>query len=801
MEVKIRVGASVDQSLRNAFKPLVQSAIDARRQITREFANLPRELAAAMGGAARGGALRGVAREQIAAARDVNREQVRLAREAARERIRAEKEVAREYARIGREGARAARELERERVKAVRQAEQEIAREQRAAAQQRRREAREAARQIARDTRELDRFATRTSYHSARFLTPHVPIASIAGRAARGLVSGLGIDPTFSGAAQRNIALEDAGVAFSNQARIAGFEVAPSEFERRVRGVQGKLGLRGEQSAGALLQYQKMTGNPEEAFALFEGLAERSARYSIDFNELGAAAGNISKALGDIPNKGSAVLNVLDRLAVQTTKGAIEMSDLQTQVAKFTAPARLIEGDAGENTARLAAIAQIARDIGGAASPQQAATAVSSLMNTFDKSARVKAFGDANIPMRGANGLLRRPEDLIMDAIVASGGDSVKLNKFIMDAQAKRAARGFLSEYNRAGGGDAGLAAMKSLMEHYMKGSISEETKNKNLAQHMGKTSTQVQQLQAEFDAVAKELQSELLPILREAKPTIVAFVRAMADLAAWAANNPGKAIVAAIVASIVRAGLESALRNALERAIMGTAGASGIPGALGASGGGGDVSKRVRFVRDAADVTAVGTLAALTTGLAADQANRLAKATGSKSSLADIIPGFRGGKFKGGDALMDDVLDVSILAPFMLFSADSRKNWKRKFGVIGEQADAAINMDDRMNSDARDRYLADQAKRKSAAPAAASPEAIERITGKSGEKLDALKARIIEEQRISKDEAAQRAVQEQMSRDIAALSQAARGGGLNVNVQNFPEEDGEGVVAPGGDT
>src|SRR4051812_9036089 len=40
MEIKIKVGAAVDQSMRTVFKPLVQAAVDARKQIQREFASI-----------------------------------------------------------------------------------------------------------------------------------------------------------------------------------------------------------------------------------------------------------------------------------------------------------------------------------------------------------------------------------------------------------------------------------------------------------------------------------------------------------------------------------------------------------------------------------------------------------------------------------------------------------------------------------------------------------------------------------------------------------------------------------------
>lgn len=613
----------MDQSLKNAFRPLVQAAVEARRQIEREFAAVPKAIgegarrAAGEGKGAYAGlaaAARTAAAQELAEARRVERERVASVR-------RAQREILAEHRRVDRDRMAIERASNREREQLERAA----------AALQRQRSAalfREHVQQERLRAREIDRFATRTSHRFTRFVAPNFPVASFARRAAHGVMAGFGVDPTFAGAARRNISLEDQAVAFSNQARVAGQEVAPKQFEDAARGAQKRLGIDAEKGAGTLTNFQKMTGDAGLSLDVFQGLMDRSARFNIDPDQLGMSAGNISKALGDIPNKAQAIFKVLDTLMVQTTKGAIEPSDLQTQVAKFTAPARLISGDAGENTARLAAMAQIARDVGGAASPQQAATAISSMMNTFDKGARAKAFAAAGIQMRDSKtGMLRDPFQLIKEAIVHTKGDDLKMNTFIMDAQAKRAARGFLSEFKRVGGGVAGEKAMDALMDRYMSGSISPDTEKKNLEQHMGKTSVQAAQFQAEFDEVVKEMQSALLPTLRELQPTVLKLTKGFGELAAWVLSNPWKAVIAALLAVLARAGLESAVRGGIDigaRAVA-TRASTAVLGAAGTSGG--------AVAGGAAAGAGVGA-GALTAGLAVGAAGMIAGVMATKKQI-----------------------------------------------------------------------------------------------------------------------------------------------------------------------
>lgn len=810
MELKIKVGASVDASLKNAFKPLVAAAIDARKQITREFAQVPKDIAQIFGQVGRlgGGAYRQLGGEARAAAN----EQRRAAVDAAKEKVRAEKDAARQALQI-------ARDLERERRLEVRLSLQAMRREHAAFEREQRLAARRQAQEAARAARELDRFATRTSYHSARFLTPHVPIASVARRAASGMFAGMGIDTTFTGASRRNMALEDASVAVSNQARIAGQEVDPKAIEAQARGIQKKYGLSSESAVGGLAMFQKLAGDATSGMQLFEGMAKRSATANIGLEDIGAVAGNVAKALGDVPDKAGAILRLFDVLTVQGTKGAIEISDMARQVAKVTAPARMIEGDAGTNAARLAAIAQISRDLGGSANAMQATTSIGTLMNTFDKSARVKAFEGAGIKLRNDQGLLRDPYELIKAAIVHTDGDSNKMNSFVMDAQAKRAVRGFLSEYNRAGRGEAGVRAMDALMQSYLTGNLTEETRNKNLAQHMGKQSTQAQQLQAELDEVAKELQQELLPVLKQASPHIVKFVRAMADLAAWAVNNPFKAVVAAMAAAILRAGVESVFRKGIEDAIRGRAGTAALGGGQAALAGSGPVNGRLRAIEIASAVMTIAAASVALYGLGTAAIDSLADAKGKaetksiaehysrEAALSGMHEDAKDGKISAGRAaaIREELANANKTLttarqadPSITGAIKGFLTGKSLSGVMQER-NAALMLPtlERQVHKLNDFVRKMDSGELRVAGGGIGPETVSTVTGRPGETPEQLKQRIIEEQREGKREASDRARAEETANNIGLIAKSLGRPEIPVRVVNMPDEGSDDPTAP----
>jgi hypothetical protein len=618
-EIKIRVGAAADTSLRTVFKPLVQSAIEARRAVMAELGNIPRELGAryAQGSNAAARALRGIeasARLTGKAVSDSSRAAgADMAKEFSRGARAAEAEMRREHAAIDR-GARAsaraqvaaARQAEREKLLAARQAarekmalDREVARHEaywaraslaskRQAHQDELRESNRAAHQASMQARlqgrELDRFASRTSHRATRFFWPNMPVASMARRAGGEVLRGLGVDPTISGALQRNVQLETSAVSAVQQARLSGDKTTQSgDVEERIRQVSSDRRLSREETSGAVEAFQKKTGDLKLGVEMLDAFAQRAGATATKLDEFADAAGDVYLNLGNIPNKGEAMLRVMDAITVQGARGAVEVRDLATHMARLASVAPMFAGNTADNMIKLGALAQLARATGGAPSAAEAARSVVGFGNTLKKGARIKAFEKAGVDVftDDKKTQFKDPIQLIKESLTSTGGNLQEMNKLFMDVVGARAVAGLAKAFNAAGGGDKGLAAVDKELSVYTKdATLSQDLLDKSNAERMGTKAAKVQGFQNTLDDIANEAGKRLLPALERLAPKAIELADGLGRLVGWSAENPGKAIVAAIVFSIGRAGLESAFRTAIERAIMGAAGKGplGVP-------------------------------------------------------------------------------------------------------------------------------------------------------------------------------------------------------------------------------
>lgn len=556
--------------MKTAFRPLVTAATEARKQILGMFATVPKEIIALMGGVSRaqGGSFRGMSQAAAAAAR----EQLRIARDLARGEIEAARAVEREKRALARSGEQLDRQRARGMFEQFRQAE------------------REAARSARRQQSELDSFARRTSHRTTRFLMPNMPIASVARRAGAEVLRGFGVDPTVSGAFQRNITLERLAQEASNSARLTGQQVSPSDVERRVRDVSTRRGMSREDTAAGVFGFQKLTGDLGMGLSLLDKMAERSAATATSVTDYAAAMGNVSNALGDIPDKEKQILEIMDAITVQGARGAVEVSDMATHMARVAAAASKFGGDKAENIKTAGALVQMARAEGGAPSAAEASRSIVGFSDNFIKSARLNEFekitGKSAFADKGKT-TLRGPVELIKDALLATGGNREEMNKIFMSTIGARALSPLLNAFNAAGGGEKGMSAVDAKISNFTNNSsLSQTTLNELNAQRDATTTAKVQRFQNVMDDTAKKVQEALLPALEDLAPVVISVAEVLGRIVKLGLENPGAAIVTAIVASIGRAGLESAFRAAIERAILGRMG--GGVGGGGVIGGGG---------------------------------------------------------------------------------------------------------------------------------------------------------------------------------------------------------------------
>lgn len=501
---------------------------------------------------------------------------------------------------------------------------------------------REAAKQsavIERETqkqfRAREKFAGRTSGRAVRFLFP--PPSGIIGNARRTaseIARGAGIDWSVAGSVSRSVDLSAQVTRLQNQASLNGQNISHTDLEGSIKRSSDKYGFGRGDAAGALGAFADRTGDMKLGMDVLPQLAERAAASGSSLEDMLSAAGEVAMNLGPVKEKSKALVGVLDAMIQQGAKGAIEMKDLAgSGMARIGANAGRFEGDAGNNMKKLGALAQLARQSGGAATAAEAGTAVARLTDQFTVAARVKAFKaqGVNVYSTKEKGQLRDPIETIKDSLLATKGDPEKMKKLFMSSVGAKPVLALTKTFNEAGGGKAGTDAIDKLIASFMQtGDIQKQLDEANKRRD-AEVATKAQKFQNELDDVASKMAGELLPALESMKGPALQVAGAFSSMVSWAAQNPWEAIPLAITAAIARAGLESAFRASIEKAITG--------GAINVSGG---------MALKAGSVA----LAAASVAWAVDEERQLANLSGGQEGVWEGIKStFRGeGFFKGVD-------------------------------------------------------------------------------------------------------------------------------------------------------
>jgi len=592
-EIKIKIGAAVDQSMRTVFKPLVQAAIDARKQVQKEFASV----AVGMKGSFTDGgrAARRAFADTTRAGDEMSRE---LANQAKRRTRAAEQESKAEYA----SAIRAANEAGRERIRILNA-------NNRLELQAARQLERDKARAAESSSRAVNKFADRTSHRATRFLMPNMPIASMARRAGSEVLQGLGVDTSISGLVSRGVNIESAATALSNQGHIEGDKgangriVDASVLSNEARGIGAPLAVNPEQILKAQSGMVALTGDLQLAREIMPDLVSMTAAIGGGQVDAAKAAGEFAAAIGDVPNKAERVLELMRVLSAQGKKGAIDLPDFAKYAARAASAAPMFEGDKVENISKLTALAQIAKQHGGASSAAEAFTGIASLMGTLSKPARFKSIaaltGDKNgqFTDEGRTKLMD-PFKLLERIIVSAKGDIVKINAAIGDQRSGKLLRGLAATYNDTVGGKtdeksmtAGLKAMQAELAEFKGITLSKAEIDRANGERLKTAEARAEQFGQKLEAITNKAMVKLLPALEKLEVPALNLAGHLGDLAAWVATNPGTALIEAVGLVIARAGLESAFRHGIETIIKNVAGTSAIPGKGGMVGQAGGIA------------------------------------------------------------------------------------------------------------------------------------------------------------------------------------------------------------------
>jgi hypothetical protein len=628
-EIRVRVLAVSDASLKTAFAPLEESAARARRKVGAETSGMSREQE----------------REAKRAIRDKIREAERAQRVVARDEGLAQKQRLRDADRSAREIERTSdRELKaHERATKAKEKQELRYFDERVRASKRAQQEEE--RSISKNVREAERNAAKRERKADADRTDRVGRAKdFAGGAARNFAGiaragfggvsevarGAGVNLDLSGMVGRSVSLNRQVTELQN----AGFN--PLEGGKRmdrgaitgaIKGAADSTGFSRESAASGLQQFVGKTGELEAGMKVLPEMGKLSKATGADLNDMAAAAGEVANALGDMPNKAEKAKKVADLMKVfafQGKLGSVEIKDLSTQMSKLGAAGGQFDGNAEDNLVTMGALVQLAKKQGGAASANQAATSIAGMANTFNTPARVAEFKAAGIDVyNDKTGKINAPEQLIMASLAKTAGDKGAFKKLFANVIGAKPAEGLKRTFDDArvdalGKGatkeksvEVGLAAAKAQLNSFrptddkQRAAMDKDVED-SFAARMNDADSKAQVFQNRMEDIAGSLADRLLPALEKAAPNIEKFATAMADAAGWASENFGKAVLAAIVASIGKEAIGKAIGAGIERLVSGGAGGGTGAGAKG-TGGMGNLGAGLAIAMAAITITAAG--------------------------------------------------------------------------------------------------------------------------------------------------------------------------------------------------
>lgn len=538
MELKIRVGASIDRSVSVAYEPLVEAAKKAARAVSAEGARTGK----------------GYATETKRGTDLAEKNYQRHAREVEKW----QRQIARSAEKTAREGANATVKILRDETRAHAAAERE--------------KTRATAHEASKRNRELEK-SMRTAQHSARASDRRTIVAaravsrvgssvgtgaaSLAGHVVgfgRGLASevarGVGVDVGVESIVRKNTDLESIAAKVSNAGYMEndtrnGRRVDKNELKAQAFQVAKKTATGAHEVMSGLDAFVGKTGDLAAGRGALEHMAILAKSSGSSLEDMMDAAADVSLALGDVEGKGEKIVALMKSFTGQGKVGAVEIKNLASQMAKIGTAAGSFEGGA-TTIVQMGALAQMSRARGGSASATQAATSVMSFANTFSKGARQDAFANMGIDIHAKSGKFRAPKELIIEAIRASSSDSHggmanfdrNMGKMFMDVRARSATRGFENVYKEAGGGAAGIEAVTKEFKRLEDAAISDEEVMRSFERAMETSKSKAELFNIQIQEAADKMSGPLSTAFDAWGPTIIEATNSLARFAAWVAGK-----------------------------------------------------------------------------------------------------------------------------------------------------------------------------------------------------------------------------------------------------------------------
>jgi len=565
--IRILISAGLDRSVEASFGTI-------ERMAERAGKNVAKSLGAGNSGDGVVRGMRTIATEADKAAKEVEKSfnrQVKSAEKAMRDEHRAAEKEARERSRLGEQVAREREKSFRAETRAAEREAQNQVRAQEAA--------------MRKVEAEHRRFAERVSHRAVRFMFPNpIGVFGMGARIGQDILRGAGIDFSVAGSVSRAVGAQALATQLSSQGFMKGEKgpngtrVASATLEDEARKVAKDQRMDTEQMLRAQTKFVDITGNLNDARGALSGIAALSGATGTDPEKMAEAWANVSRHIGDVPNKAQKVEGLMRLIAGQGRVGSIEIKDEAKDLGKIAAMADKFGGDRAETIGKLTTLAQLAKAEGGAASSAQAATSIVSFAGTFDKGARLKKLMGLglteddifNMTGTGKNRVrssIKDPFEIIKKVLEKTGGDMTKFAGAFQSVMSQRATNALVAAYN-SGGGHNMAAVDAKLNEVGAEATLTPEQITENNAERFKTDEAKAKEFQNALDEVIATTKTELTPALIELKEPALQAAHFLAEMVGAAAKHPLEAVGIAISAAIGRSLLEAGFRSILEKSI-----------------------------------------------------------------------------------------------------------------------------------------------------------------------------------------------------------------------------------------
>jgi hypothetical protein len=281
------------------------------------------------------------------------------------------------------------------------------------------------------------------------------------GVASLGIAAGGAFAGVAGASVRERMLAKDQAIALSNAGRGSG-QAGVGGDALLADATKVALQVKGTKTTdvlGSMAKYVQMTGD-------LSGARSNAKTFAIAARATGSSEEDIASTAATLRDKfgikdTDGMRNALAALTGQGKDAAFELKDASQYLTEMgAAGARFGVGQGEQGVRTLGGLSQIAMKATGKGA--QASTAVQALMRQMvGQSAKIKSTTGASVFMDSSNTKTNDIGQTITKMIGGAGGDQVKLQKALGDADAVKAISPLMTAYNEAAGSTSGSAADK----------------------------------------------------------------------------------------------------------------------------------------------------------------------------------------------------------------------------------------------------------------------------------------------------------------------------------------------------